>query len=205
MRLHHVCVWLISISLAGCQRPAKKTPATADSQGVRITPAEFFTGDLKRLKDHVDFEAVCFKTETHGSLQCDLGIQMWCDGERVDIPKYGSLRDSNTKEISVSWRRERQANGRVMYRMSVGGMISFGRNIEEPVSKRKIDFRFGPIMIENPVELRRAGDSAVVWALGTGANDTSEPADLTKPDKVEKMLNRAPWVLILRLTAEKEK
>jgi hypothetical protein len=53
---------------------------------VRVTPAEFFTGDLKRLKGHLDFRsAVCFKIKIQG------------DGRAILLSKCG------VKESGLMW------------------------------------------------------------------------------------------------------
>src|SRR6266852_1722079 len=57
---------------------------------VSITPVDFFSGELKRLKGHLDFvSAVCFKIKLEGRARCVPEVEVWCEGERVDIAKYG--------------------------------------------------------------------------------------------------------------------
>jgi hypothetical protein len=166
---------------------------------LRITPTEFFSGELKRLKDHVDFDASCFKLAAGVSARCRPTLELWCDGERVDHPKYGSRDDRHSDEVTVSWRRRYRDGEQPLYELAVGGIRSFGRRFEKPKSKQKAEVGFGPITIRKPVELKAPDCSVIVWAMGAG-----DGADLNKPEQAEKMLQTAPWVLILRLTAEKE-
>jgi hypothetical protein len=190
-----ICISLFAFCLLGC-REAEEAPL------VRITPAEFFSGELKRLKPHVDFHAACFKITTSGSVKCRADIEMWCDGKRVDEPRHGAGVDPAAGEVTLSWRKTSDPRtGKVYHYVVVGGLIEFGRTIEEPVSKQKIEAAFGPVDIRQPVELQATGDSAIVWAVGTGHG-----AFLEKPKDVKKkkMLQTAPWVLILRLTVEKK-
>src|SRR5262249_24307196 len=159
------------------------------------------SGDLIRLKPHIDFQAVCFKVVTRGPLTCYPDIEMWSDGERVDRPKYGADTDPDADELTLSWRRKTDPTGQTFsFSLMVGGMVSYKRVILKPVSKQKTGVAFGPRAIKQPVELKAVGDSAIVWAMGGG-----KPGDLGKPKDVEKMLNTAPWVLVLRLTAENKR
>ena len=64
-------------------------------------------------------------------------------------------------------------------------------------------FHFGPVTIRGPVELRSERDSAVVWALGAGRAGDGPGIDLSDRDKVKKMFETAPWVVVLRLVAVK--
>jgi len=74
-------------------------------------------------------------------------------------------------------------------------------DIDRPQSKQNIGpVEFGPVEIEQPVELKAVGDSAIVWAMGAG-----DGADLAKPKEVKKMLETTPWVLILRLKVQKKR
>jgi hypothetical protein len=148
---------------------------------MRVTPTEFFSGELKRLKPHVDFDAACFKIETRGSVRCRPEIEMWCDGKRVDKPKYGYLRDRGADEVTLSWRRK-VVDNQVAYPVTIGGLYTFSRHIEEPKSAQKVEIAFGPVSIRKPLELKSKGDSVIVWAMGTGHG-----ADLGKAEDVEKM------------------
>jgi hypothetical protein len=161
------------------------------ASGVRVTPDEFFSGELKRLKPHVDFRAACFKIAASRSLECCPELEMYCDGQRVDKPKYGFLRDSGAGEVTLSWRRKKDPEtDQTYYHLIVGGLKSFSRIVDEPVSKQKIAFAFGPIIIREPVELNKAGDSTIVWAMGTGSDGTN--IDLTKAEEARKLLQTAP-------------
>jgi hypothetical protein len=73
---------------------------------VSITPVDFFSGELKRLKRHLDFvSALCFKIKTEGRAQCVPEIEVWCEGKRVDIAKYGYETDPRSDEVSFTLRR----------------------------------------------------------------------------------------------------
>lgn len=188
-------ILLLAYWLSGCS-------STDEKPAVRVTPDEFFSGELKRLKPHVDFQAACFKVAASGTFTCRPDLEMYCDGRRVDKPKYGFNSDPRAGEVTLSWRKKSNAEtGQVYYDLAVGGLESFSRYIDEPVSKQKIAFAFGPISIREPVELKKSGDSTIVWALGTGSAG-SNPA-VTTGKEARKLLQTAPWVLILRLTAEK--
>ena len=78
---------------------------TKSEQSVQITPIDFFSGELKRLKSHVDFDGVCFKIGGELANQCRPSVEMWCDGKRVDRPKYGIGLPQSDNEISFSWRK----------------------------------------------------------------------------------------------------
>jgi hypothetical protein len=172
------------LALAGCDQAPDV---------VEITPTDFFSGDLKRLKPHVDFQAVCFKIKKRATTQCSVEVEMWCDGRRVDRPNFGANRDWDADEVTMSWRK-RVEKGKAQYHVSVGGLDSYYRVLEVPKSTQKITRGFGPGSIEKTVKLKSPGNS-IVWALGVG-----EGADLAKPEEVQAMLNRAPWVMVLRLS-----
>jgi len=97
-----ICISLFSFWVLGC-RVAEETPKVSS---IRITPTEFFSGDLKRLKPHVDFRAACFKVTTQGPVECRGSVEMWCDGERVGISKSEGNLDTNAGEVTLSWRRK---------------------------------------------------------------------------------------------------
>jgi hypothetical protein len=123
---------------------------------------------------------------------------MWCDGKRVDKPKYGYRRDKQSDELTLSM-RQKFTDGKTEYLVSIGGQKSFGRRIEKPKPSQKVEVEFGPLTINKPVEIKSVGGSAIVWAMGAGNG-----ASLDKQDEVERMLKTAPWLLILRLRAESE-
>jgi hypothetical protein len=191
-------IWAASPQVAPTPGPvaiAVAKPPAAPKYALQITPAEFFTGELKRLKPHVDFQAACFKIAKQGRVWCLADVQMWCDGVELESDKYVPLVAQDADEVTLSWRRKQEA-GKTQYHVTVGGMTSFRRRLDEPRSKQKIEVAFGPILLRKPVTLKAAGDAAVVWAIGTGKG-----ADLTMPEEVEKMMKTAPWVLLLKVTA----
>jgi hypothetical protein len=193
MKPGHTCLVLFAFALVGGRIEEKKPPS------VRVTPEDFFSGPLKRLKPHVDFNAACFKVTTRGPVRCRPTIEMWCDGERVDNPKYGSVDDPVAGELTLSWRWDGPRKGPLRFKLVVGGLTHFGRAIDEPVSRQKITQQFGPECIDKPIELKSVEDSAVVWAMGAG------PAvDVRKPAEVKEAIKKAPWIMVLRLTAEKQ-
>jgi len=166
---------------------------------LRITPTEFFSGELKRLKPHVDFSAVCFKITAHGPYRCRPDVEMWCDGERVDHPKYGLRTDKDSEEETFSWRwREARMGKQSEFSVTFGGQEQFGRSLEVPVSKQPIVKGFGPLWISKPVELKGEHDSMIVWMVGAG--DGAQPDE---PEEVEKYLKVAPWAMVVRFHAYK--
>ena len=171
----------------------------AEAKGmVSITPVDFFSGELKRLKGHLDFvSAVCFKIKTEGCARCVPELEVWCEGERVDIPKYGFWTDVRSDEVSFTLRRivSRKAD-KVHYDATFGGIQSFERILEEPTPCKPLNVAFGPLSLEQQVELKK-GNSVVVWAMGGGHG-----FDLSKPDQVENEIKKLPWVMIVRLVAE---
>jgi hypothetical protein len=163
---------------------------------IRINPVDFFSGELRRLEPHLEFaSAVCFKIEKSDNIECLPEIEMWCDGERVDIAKYGFRSDGIANEITLVLRRlEIGEAGKVQFRVSVGGSRSFNRVIDKPNSMKLVKAEFGPISIDKPVQLTTKNRSMVVWAIGAGKG-----VDLTKQDDFEKKLKTLPWAMILRL------
>jgi len=166
-------------------------------KSLTITPTEFFSGDLKRLKSHVDFKAWCFKIDSPGSLRCRPEIEMWCDGKRVDKGSYGVGQPDSDNELTLSLRTE-IVNKEKVYLIRIGGLHNYGRRIKKPKSTQKVEVEFGPVTISKPIEMKSKGESAIVWVMGAGHHDVI----LGKSEEVEKMLKSAPWVLILRLTVE---
>jgi hypothetical protein len=174
---------------------------------VRVTPAEFFSGELKRLKHHLDFlSAVCFKVKTQGPVSCRPDVEVWCDGERVDLAKYGYTRDDQSDEVNFTVRiLEPNLRESVRYRAVVGGVMNFGRYLKRPESKKEIEAAFGPIWLEEPVEMKPGVESVIVWAMGSTARGGGDVLDLFKPEVAEKRLQELPWAMILRLRLEKDR
>jgi hypothetical protein len=193
-----IVIWAASPQSAPTPVPvahAVAKPAAPPAYALRLTPAEFFTGELKRLKQHVDFQAVSFKIAKQDHVRCWPDIQMWCDGKRRDSGKYAYQVDWHSDEVSLSWRRK-EVGRRVEYDIRLGGLVTCQRVLEEPSSKQKIEVEFGPVMIRKPVTLNAVGDSAVVWVMGTGYG-----ADPAKPEQFKKMVRTAPWVLFVGFEA----
>jgi len=165
---------------------------------VSITPVDFFSGELKRLKGHLDFvSAVCFKIKTAAHVKCEPEVEVWCDGERVDIAKYGCDTDSHSDEVSFTLRRiVNTKSDKVQYQATFGGIKSFDRILDKPTPRQHLNVAFGPLSMEQEIKLK-PGSSIVVWAMGGGHG-----VDLSKPDEVEKKIKQLPWVMIVRLTAE---
>jgi hypothetical protein len=165
---------------------------------VYITPVDFFSGELKRLKGHLDFvSAVCFKIKTEGRVRCVPEAEVWCEGERVDRSNYGFKTDARSDEVSFTLRRIVNAKSdKVQYHATFGGIRSFDRILDEATPRRHLKVAFGPVSVEQKVELKR-GDSVVVWAMGGGHG-----VDLSKPNEVENELKKLPWAMIVRLVAE---
>ena len=199
--------WLSSY---GLQARLLSSPPSASSSGssfetiseakdiVHITPVDFFSGDLKRLKGHLDFvSAICFKIKTEGRARCVPEVEVWCEGERVDIAKYGVRTDKHSDEVSFTLRRVvNPKSDKVQYHATFGGMQSFERILDKPTPRKQLNLAFGPVSVEHPVELK-PGDSIVVWAMGGGHG-----VELSKPDKVKTELKKLPWAMIVRLSAE---
>jgi hypothetical protein len=192
---------LTALFLALLTAQERPTPAPL----IRISPTDFFSGELRRLKDHVDFDAACFKVARRGPVRCGPSLEVWCDGEIVGPGKLGGRGDRLSEEVTLSWRRITTWDNRLQYRLKVGGMSTFGFVLDEPKSRQEVQFHFGPVTIAEPVELKSERDSAVVWVLGAGRATDRPDIDLSDRVKVQKMLDTAPWVVVLRLIAMKEK
>jgi hypothetical protein len=165
---------------------------------VRVTPAEFFSGDLKRLKGHLEFEsAVCFKIKIRGAVRIHPDVEMWCDGERVDLPKYGYNRDDQSDELSFTVKRKGQ--DKVQYRAVVGGMLQYQRYLNHPKPQDLFKGGFGPSSVERPFVLKPGHSSRVVWAMGGGNG-----VDLDKPEGVDSQIKRLPWVMVFRLRVQEK-
>jgi len=194
---------LIVASLVLAQIPAgaeKKRLAKSDYL-IRITPVEFFSGELKRLKAHHDFlSAVCFKIKTNGDVTCVPDVIMLRDGNRVDRQSYAYKIDNDSDEISLTL-REHPPNKEelIWYRASIGGIRNFARYLERPELPSSLKVMFGPVSICQPCELKPGTESVVVWAMGGG-----DGVDLSKPGKAHEQIRRLPWAMILELRAEKK-
>jgi hypothetical protein len=212
---------LVVVALAGCGpnkapelpggQPGQRAPAAPpkpDRQGVRpeftirVTPAEFFSGELKRLEPHLDFTAtLLFKVVIEGSATLEPHVEVWADGDRVDREKYGIRADEQSDEVSFTVRREpRDKHVEPMYRVSLGGMREYVRHLEIPTPRTPAKFGFGPASLNKPFELNPGNKSVVVWVMGDGDGiDLGEPAE-----EVERQLKKQAWVMCLRLRAEKK-
>jgi hypothetical protein len=167
---------------------------------VRVTPTEFFSGELKRLKAHVDFLAVCFKVKIEGAVEVRPYVEVWSDGMQVDLGKYGATDGKESDEVTFSLRKLPTTDpDRVMYLAAVGGMISYSRRFEKPKPRLAARVSFGPVTLEQPIVLKPDLDSIIVWAMGGG-----DGLDLSKPEGVDKALKELPWAMILRLRVFKQ-
>jgi hypothetical protein len=171
------------------------------SYSISVTPVNFFSGPIKRLKAHLEFQsAVCFKIKTDGPVSCIPDIELLRNGERVDANKYISEIDESSDEVSLTLRNDYTRNDdKIIYRVAVGGMYTFARYIEKPNLSNPPRVEFGPVSLKDRVDLKPDFQSLVVWAIGGG-----EGVDLTKPKEVEKTLKHLPWAMILRLRVEKK-
>jgi hypothetical protein len=166
-----------------------------------VTATDFFSGDLKRLKAHLDFQGACFKVKATGELRCRPQIELWCDGQRVDEYSRQSYDiDPSSDEVSVSYRVVVTDKGIRKHRIILGGMRGFERVIEEPKSKQIVSVAFGPTTIRKPVEIGSPDDSVIVWALGIG-----RAPDLADQQAVNGIIEAAPWVILLRLSGQQKK
>jgi hypothetical protein len=156
---------------------------------------DFFSGELKRLQGHLDFmSAVCFKLGFQGPVSCRPSIEMWCDGERVDIAKYGIGKPERTDEISFTLRQLKTHDNKISYKATFGGVQPFSRDLEQPRSRQHFNTAFGPVSIRRPVELSHGHDSTVVWAMGAGNG-----FDIADQAAVEKAIKTAPWIMLVRI------
>lgn len=174
---------------------------TQQRYSIRIEPVEFFSKDLKRLEAHLDFwDAICFKVTVRGPVDCVPEVELWCDGERVDIRKYGVVVNRKSDEVSFALRRVGQTpEGRAVYRATAGGIYTFRRTLEEPKPRRPAGAAFGPGRISEPLEFGPPCESVIVWAMGAG-----EGIDLKKQSEVEKKLKEQPWAMFLRFYVRRE-
>jgi hypothetical protein len=182
---------------------------------IRITPVDFFSGDLKRLEDHLDFGhgPSCFKIKGQRWFTCRPEIEVWAEGKRIDISKYASTFTSASDEVSFVVRdTDKNKDGRVVYRASVSGIYRYVRYFEgPPPADKDKDVGFGPIAIGQPVVLKKAGDSVVVWARGQMSAEAAAKlvvvaphgleGDVAQLQDIEKHLKQLQWVMILRLSA----
>jgi hypothetical protein len=89
--------------------------------------------------------------------------------------------------------------GEARFRVAVGGLYEFGRYLYKPTVKNPGRVAFGPVYLTKPFEINPATESVVVWAMGGG-----EGMDLENPGEVEARLKTLPWVMLLRLRAERK-
>src|ERR1700731_814441 len=98
------------------------------------------------------YSAVCIKIGKQGSVSCEPEVELWCDGKRVDWPKYGSLSDRKSDEITLTVRKVDGGKSRkVEYRVTVSGMRRFNRSFDEPSPRKQSKVRFGPVSLEKPL------------------------------------------------------
>jgi hypothetical protein len=199
-------VLLTVAACLGCGSPAPERPAIPAAKPehtIRVTPTDFFSGDLKRLGPHLAFiSAVCFKVKPGGEVRCRPEMELWREGKRIDIPKYGFRTDPTSDEISFTVRRLPPENGdSTRYMAVVGGMEQFGRVFDKPRFQPPLEVAFGPVSLEKPLDITLQSGSAIVWAMGGG--DGLNPSD--PQDKLQGQLEALPWAMILRLRVEWKK
>jgi hypothetical protein len=192
-------------------REAEKEPDYA----VRITPTPFFSGELKRLESHLEIGwTACFKIKSGGRATCRPEIEVWSRGHRTDRAKYGARFGQNSDELSFSVRNIEAGNDeREKFRVHVGGIHSYGRELDGQRPDPNTVARFGPILIRKPVDLRRVRDSVVVWVMGKLSAEDSAALHKVAPkgldgdfetlQGIEKELKKMQWVMMIRLVAEK--
>jgi hypothetical protein len=132
-------------------------------------------------------------------VECRPDVELWCDGKLVPPPNRGIVDSDDPNEVTMSWRKV-IVDGRSEYHVMVGGIDPLERIFEEPQSKQEVKGLFGPVSIEKPIKLTKAGDSVVVWAMGAGS-----VVGVGNAEDVEKMLKTAPWVLVLRIEVVKKR
>jgi hypothetical protein len=170
---------------------------------IRVTPAEFFSGELKRLEPHHDFGfTACYKVKTEGNVRIRPEVESWREGERIDIGKFLYEINDRSDEISLAVKRLPPGkDDKTWYRVSIGGIWTYARFLEEPTFREPPKVGFGPVSLLEPIELRPGSDSAVVWAMGDGHGLSLSDTN----DKLDKQLKTLPWAMILRLSVEKKK
>ena len=171
-------------------------PARGDEpeNSVRITPTEFFSGELARLKPHVGFKAVCFKIARKGSWTCAPVFEFWKDGEKVFYPGYAFDSNEQSDEITMSWRETpAKKKGDRRYYFQTGGIRTFGIDFDVPETPGSEARSF---TIKKSVVLNSQNESPAVWAIHVGGE-----GDLSSKESVSKLQRTSRWVIIMRIIA----
>ena len=189
---------LVAIPVRAGDKP--KPPAA------RVSPAELFTGELKKLEPHLGLTASgCVAVEPAGGEQAFyLQLEEWKDGKRADSLPGLSLTSGKPFEVSVSVREDPGRFGKPMYRVVVAWS---GGGKSESRAGRVAIFETGDGLTVYPKKpLARAIDleergSAVVWGLMAGKlrDSTIDPKE-----SVEEMAKRVPWALVLRIQSDRK-
>jgi hypothetical protein len=172
----------------------------------RVSPAEFFTGELKKLEPHLGLTASgCVAVEPAGGEQAFyLRLEEWKGGKRADTLPGLSLTSGKPFEVSVSVREDPGRFEKPMYRVVVAWA---GGGKSESRAGRVAIFETGDGVTAYPVKpLAKAIDlegkgSVVVWGLMAGKlrDSTIDPKE-----SVEEMAKRVPWALLLRVMSDRK-
>ena len=171
---------------------------------IRVSPAELFTGELKRLEPHLGLISTgCFKVDYDGpELMLKSQVQVWRDGN-PNPPGGSSTRITGPCEVSISVREVCEPKGMTKYEVTVAVSSKSGRTFDkvrydlpELTGEGELKFRHTTSLVQ-PVSVH--GDKPVpVWGFAQGRGSIPGTADL-----LEEMAKRAEWALVLKLSMDK--
>jgi hypothetical protein len=201
-----------AISLIGCTGGQEDGGAAAkpgNSKGpflLRITREDFFTGELKRLERHVDFEGYRLIIASRKGFGWIPRVETWLHGTKVrDRVKQGYVFSEGDQELTMSSRVNKLANGRYTVQLKFDGRYAFERTVSEPETNKTDTLAFfGPVELpyKPPLEVSTKRELPVVlWAAGRG-NAGHAATDLEKREETEALLRTAAWVVAVRLHPE---
>ena len=200
---------LAAIPAAGCG--SGSTAATV----IRVTPEEFFTGELKRLEPHLEMNAACVKLHSTGPpMKLHLSLEEFNNGKPREIARSESDQDEPT-ELSVTLRPVTDVNAKQKkYRVVIAdqrahrstdwvlGVVPF-RKTSMLRSTLTTDVTVPPLSgssmrtvqtLTVPEDLTPNHPVAVLgWFEGSGASTTAGG------ETIEQKAARVEWAFVLRL------
>jgi hypothetical protein len=179
------------------------SPGQEQKKIARISRAEMFSGDLKKLEPHLFFATGSVKIEPLGQQHFDCEVELWEKGKRIELPKAGFIvgrmlrQTQDPFECTISV-KDTTVDGKPKFQITVAfagfDPVSHPRFLIDNPEKEEWRIFTKRRMLPDPIDLK-AGQSVVAWGLFMGGAGDNEVRGTIDQDA-----KRAPWALLMRVS-----
>lgn len=223
------CVLILVAALVGLALGIPRARQPSPGGVARITAADLFAGELKRLEPHLGWDSGCVRIDYDGpAVAVRRHLEVWEKGELTNQPTTFETELRASSEVSITVKDSRDEDGKYLvttalfaennvFRNATGREVDAPDALTEEVNIQDdsgvLRFSVRGTSTREPVpvglgsqtaQLSLGDEPLAVWALLLGHEKTRKTATgvpvSTVTGSLEENIARANWALVLKLS-----